>query len=908
MLSWFFKKRGEARVPPPLAAEAQTAPGPATRPSAKAPAPPVDGAAWADRVQAAQGDDAALLRIAQTAPLLAIKVAAVEAITTEAVLRLAEREFRGHDRKVHRLAKQRLDTAVAQREARAQAQLLVERLVALLGADPLAINHVVELDRDWQALAQGALSAEQLERYAELRARLDDSIREQGAEQQRLRRWTIQTNRALLDWQRGITAAAVQGCSGDVAAWTEPLGALRLSRPDVEATAALDLALGAALAASAAVAKRLAWLEAMASATDAVIVAELATAPDDPIAPAARSDWKDLAPLPDAELARILDQRHQQWLRARPIAQAVAAEPATAVRPPRSADADVSSAEQRLALEDLLQQAEAALAEGQVGAMVRHLELVDAAVATGSALPPRLRARHHALQAEAIRLHGWRQWGGARAREDLVAQAQALAQLTLAATTPMEAEPAAPSDAPAPRDRPKLNLKEHGQRIQDLRLRWKELDRLGAAAPQALWLRFDAALQQAHQPLAAQQAVVKAARQDNLAARQALLDALEGVPLPDAAAATTDGMPDWRPVQRELNNFRLAWRKLGPAEHTVPSAARAALQQRLDALVARLQQPLQEAEQQAVAQREELITQAQALLPALRRDLPLHEATRQVRELQAGWQEQARRLPLPRPQEVDLWARFKAATDAVFAERAAASTALDADRAAQRALREKQLERLSALDADSTVTTLERTLAEVDRAWRAAGEGPRGVGDALETRFRAARAAASQLLETAARRHWQAQCEALAGALALCEQDEDSVAVAVATQTPWTAPAALPTAWQQALVLRRSRAPAPGPLPERDFDDLLLQLETALNLPITSERQDERRELKLRALKAAMEGRARPEKGPARQAEWWLATLRQSGLNLVQRARLRDLVAALSSAAPGALGLPQARR
>jgi hypothetical protein len=94
---------------------------------------------------------------------------------------------------------------------------------------------------------------------------------------------------------------------------------------------------------------------------------------------------------------------------------------------------------------------------------------------------------------------------------------------------------------------------------------------------------------------------------------------------------------------------------------------------------------------------------------------------------------------------------------------------------------------------------------------------------------------------------------------------------------------------------------APGPLAETEIDDLLLQLEAVLDLPSTLERQAERRQLKLRALKEAMEGRSQPTQGPAQHTAWWLAVLQQGGLTPAQRQRLQVLVAALRQAPPGTL-------
>ncbi|HSQ72941.1 MAG TPA: DUF349 domain-containing protein, partial [Rubrivivax sp.] len=284
---------------------------------------------------------------------------------------------------------------------------------------------------------------------------------------------------------------------------------------------------------------------------------------------------------------------------------------------------------------------------------------------------------------------------------------------------------------------------------------------------------------------------------------------------------------------------------------------------------------------------------------------PWSETGRRLRELQAEWQDHARRLPLPRAVEASLWARFRAACDAVFTQRDAAAAARDATLVANLSAGEALLERLQALRAETPPADIERTLAEVDRAWRQIGDLPRGAAEAIEARLRTARAEAARWLGAATRQRWQAGCDALQARLALCEAREDGAGDALEAATPWEALGALPAPWAQALTQRWSRSAAPGPLDAAAVDVLLLQLETALELPITPERQEERRQLKLRALKDAMEGRTPARQGAAPPAEGLLALLRQGGLSAVQRARLHEIAAALRQAPPGTLVAPK---
>jgi hypothetical protein len=410
-------------------------------------------------------------------------------------------------------------------------------------------------------------------------------------------------------------------------------------------------------------------------------------------------------------------------------------------------------------------------------------------------------------------------------------------------------------------------------------MRWKALDKLDEGAHGDRWQRFDGALTTAYQPVAAQNAAQQAARQQNLLARQDLLASLEALTPPASepgmpAAQTANGQAAWRDLARQLEAFQVAWRQLGPVEHTAPADARQPLRQRLQAALDRIEQPLRQARDRAAAEREQLIQRAQALADG--RALPGGELQRELRALQAEWQEHARSLPLPRGVENALWSRFRSATDAVFAQRDAAAAARDAEQAAEVAEREALIQRLQALHAHTPVTQIENTLGDVDRTWhRAPALLPRAAGQALETRYRDARAVASGLAATAVRLCWQAQVDAWMATL-------QSTAGAALVNTA-AGPAAKPDAHR--------------------IDDLLLQLEIALDLPAAPEWQAARQQLKLRALKEAMEGRTPPPNGRAPAARGLATLLHEPALDDLQRQRLLAVLTALRDAEPGTLGL-----
>ena len=819
MLNWFLRKRkpapaATAPVAAPVASPAQAA-------EAAAASVAQAKAHWSARLDAAQGDDAALFEVARAAPQIELKLAAVDAIEGEAALRQAEREFRSHDRKVHQRLRQRLAAAVARREAQAKADALIAAAEALLDTAPIAANRLAALDRDWGAIAESLAAPDRRAAFATLRGRLDAALAEQDA-QARAAQWSRAASSALADLQRALAGADERSVAPCMAALTERLEAC----PPVASAQALAASLSDALGAA----------------------------------------------------QRTLDERAEATRRA-------AQEPTPA--PPPSLPAEVPAApkvarsEWQPRVESLLQQAEAALDEGSSSGLQRHLQDVDAALAElppGTALPAPLRARLQELHAERQRLRGWQQWGGAVAREGLVDAAEQLARETAAAQ----------AGSPAP----KLNLKAHGDTIRQLRARWKELDRSGAAAAQPLWQRFDAALTLAHAPLAEQQARLEAARAENLAAREALLAELD-------AAAGRAATP--RESLQALDAFQRAWRQLGPVAHTVPAAAAAALRERHDATLARVEAPLTEARAVAQREREALVARAEALAAE---EAP--EATAQVRDLQAQWQQQARALPLTRAVETALWARFRQATDAVFARRAAAQQARDAQAAEGLAAREALLGRIEALaeNASAAPADLARALAQIEREWQALFTPlPRAVAEGLEARWRDAYAAALRSAEARRLERWQTQCNALLERLALCELREDGGDAQDLAQR-WQAAAPAPAAWQRVLDLRWSGVPGPEDGAEV-VDRALLELEDALGVPPAPAQAEARRDLKLRALKDALEGRvaARGGNDAAANTARLAGLLALRGLDAAQRARLRTIVDAALRGAPGRFAL-----
>lgn len=966
MLGWMFKK-AETVAPAPKAGGAPEVPAAAATPTV----PAVD---WAAALAQAQGDEDALLALLQRPGLpLVHKLAVVESLASEAALKRAERECRKHDRRVHQLAKRRLQAQQHQRQTRERAAQLIEGLQALAGQADAPVNHAVEIDRAWQALDASVLEPAQRDAFAALSAQLSTQARDRAERQVQHRQW--QAGAALALQQLPLACREAAAGTQDRAALAQAVAATRewvRSAPSPDAAApARDTTLAAlqqALDTAALLDQHLAALERLlavpagghagadpagsdaagpgaacdASAVDASAVDEAAVAREstdaktvaggtgtdetgadrvgarDSDAAEALQAWQALAPLPDPALATALQARHARWLDDREQARQVRR---TARREQARAGQRTQRAEHQAALADSLAKVEAALEDGHLADAQRLLGAIDDEARATDASDA-LRARLAAAQARLAQLRGWQQWAGGRARDDLVQQAEALAAA----------------------ESPRLSIQQRAELIDTLRARWKEIDHLGGGSSRALWQRFDAALKTAYEPVAHHVQAQRAAREANLALRCQLLDALEaaaaGLTSPGDATdaghasaaeptpAPSPAVPGAPPVgiarlAAALDHFQLEWRKLGPLEHTVPKGQRAALAERLQAAVRRVEQPLQAARRQARSQREALVERARALAATA----DARGLGAEVRELQAQWQRHAKALPLGRGDEQALWTAFKTAIEAAFAAREASFQAREAELEGHAAEREALIARLQPRD-NASPAALRRLLAEVDAAWQRCPPPPRSRAAALEAAYHGARETLRQWLDQSGQREWQARCDALEAKLALCLARErtdagvpdgaatngragaatdaamdaprgaatdragDAQREAAALAAAWQALPALPAVLEDALRRRAGLLrPAGRDEPAPDVDELLLQLELAWALPTPPAFEAARRERKLLAMKAALEGRrGSPAELPAEAA--LAALLRCSGLNAGQRDRLAAVLAA----------------
>ncbi len=809
----------------------------------KAAKPVIDRAPWEARLAQAQGNDAALLQLAVETPLIDLKVAAIGALQSEGALKEAEAAFRDHHRRAHREAKQRLERAQWIRKSRERADAVIADAEALRTQAELPANRLVELDRAWSAIDQLALEDDQVQRYASHWEALSKGMRARGD-------LLVQTSRWAKDIQ-GVMAAA-RRAAREVAEGQAPAATLDAHRDQLAQSLAAAPTGEGALDDSDLNAASLALLANLASLAErAAFVEKLA---DDPALALDDAAWLALPEIADVQLAKAVHERHAEAERA---ARALADHERTTQESAARAEQKALDTARRDKLKALIADAEAKLAEGHTQDALVIVKQIDATQA-GHAPDKKLAGKIQHLHGEIARLNKWKQWGGGRAREDLLAEAKAL-----------EAAAAAP----------KINLREHDQAIDKLRDRWKELDKLGAPGNKDTWNAFDGALKAAFAPVAAFQQKLKTQREENLAKRNALIGELEAFALPQASQEADAPKPDFKAIARELDHVDAEWRKLGPIEHTVPRAAKDPLLKKLAAAKARLEEPLNDARRVEGMRRDKIIAAARAIDPKAK------DAIARTRELQAEWQAHAKSLPLARDVENALWRQFKEAIDAVFKTRDAEHKARDDAFSAQRRAREELIGRLRDLGPQHDAHAIRQTLSETDAAWRKAGEAARADMGRLESQFRAAKDAAKRLLEGSASREWHATCDALMAKLQLARDVESGARMK--SDDEWQAIRALPAAWDAPLRARYDGQARPADTA------LLLKLEDALDIPSPGALAGARRELKLKAMKAAMEARVAATVSDKDIAAWIGALAADANLAGEDRLRLDKVVETL---------------
>jgi hypothetical protein len=476
----------------------------------------------------------------------------------------------------------------------------------------------------------------------------------------------------------------------------------------------------------------------------------------------------------------------------RPGVGAAALDPPQRAQPAQAIDPEALRAQ----IHDL----ESAVDEGQLAEADAVAKRIKAATGTAT-LDRRLDARLQRALARLGELRGWAKWGATKQREQLIEAAQELIGHAAGVDHISVAVPA-------------------------LREAWKQLNVQGPAS-KGQWEVFDAALEQAYQPVTVQRAAEAQGRAQARAHKEALLDQWE------RWLATLEAQgAEYPALEAQLGQMLAQWRA---APHAGFRDERM-LRKRADALRADIERRLGTARQAELERREQLVAAAQALV----QNADLRLATDEVKALQERWRAPQGAARLAHGDEQKLWRQFRAACDAVFARREAqrSEEALRRERHGQ--VRAQLLERFTAALESTDAGQIKRALAQFASDWHGARPAPTGAraaagGDGPDRQARALQARAQQRIEELHQ-----------------------------------------TAYRSRLEQWRSQPPQSTGLDESALEQgrqaretLLLDLEIALDLPSPGHQAEARRRRQLEQLQARFRGGVAPKPdAEALLAQW----------------------------------------
>lgn len=673
---------------------------------------------------------AVLVDVALTGGSGALRLAALERIDQPASLERVARDARGHDKRVARRARERLEQ-MRSAEARPRRQReICEAFEHLLTTGVPDILHFHRLQEEWGAEKEGA--APELEQrvaaavsaFGELRAREQeaaDCLARQHALCRRteslasdLRRLKPAEPRDLgasfnaadmleSSWRAlGEGPAINAGCASR---FTKALNEVRTRLPELEAAGRI-----------------LAGIEAL--VTRAEQMADAEAVPGRAAIQELEARWHATVEEHGSLLTARLRERFEN----------------ARVRT-RQRQQEASDNQRTLGAEfdSLLSDMGEALEAGELRRAVSFHDKAKDRLAKLAARGLRQAAREKRLRrAEgALReLRDWRSFGLVHVREDLIAGMQGLVG----------------------GDRSPTRLASDIRKLQD---EWRRLDRASGPAAEPVWERFHGALLEARKPVDRyhEQQTVQHAR--NAAERSAFCDELS------AEFGQIDwNEPDWPSIDRKVKAARLRWRKLGGVG---PDRWRQ-LNGRFEETLSRVEERLAPERERERVRREGLISRVEALVG----EQDLRRAVEEVKSAQAAWQPT---VPVSRKTEQALWRRFRHAVDAVYARQHEDHEARQQVVKKQLAEREALCDALEALAVDEN-RSRGQARAELDRlraAWSSLERLPPRYAGALERRFEEAVTACRRAELAAERRAAEEELAQWSARDELCESMENGL-------------------------------------------------------------------------------------------------------------------------------------
>lgn len=703
------------------------------------------------------GNEAAAIQVLLACDFADGRLQAAQHVHSQAGLEQVRAAMLKSDKRVVKLMQSRLDLIAQASKQEQLAQLCIEEASHLAQQPHLIANQVSDLDKRQSAVQ---FPAHLLAQFTSLRQQLEVKLLAQTALQRRVLDLLAQLNQAGQSTAEAGQASTLADSSDEemrLAAWQQEL----------------DLCQHKAEAAS--LPKNI-----LADAISKLQVLQTA--------------WKSRQQALQA--AQLREQKNEQQRQEKVQQSRIAAELDAAL-----ADTDVSAGspsatEETAALEPTLAAAEAdsklprreakdsrdksasTLSKAQIVAAIEALTeaLAQGSIQAARKLDRELRgvdAKHAGLsseqkdqlfeaRSELVYLQGWAKWGGDVSRDELIKTLDEMPAL-------------------------ELGPNELAKKVATLRERWKEMEASSGAASKELWERFDAACHLAYAPAALHFQQQAEQRKANLELAEAALEALR-----TNAAELLQGAPDWKKMASFCMQSQQDWRKLGHVDRKHKSRLDAAF----DVCVQSVQQALDLRRAEEVLAREGLIAEVLALDPLQR------STGDQLKALQQRWQAQAVAVPLRRKDEQVLWDKYRAACDALFAQRKQASGEADAQRKENLASKLALIEVLEQASAslDDNDINLKQLLQQTAASWRNAGPVPRAEEEALEQRYQQTLASLKQHSQTLLDQQKQLAHGHCVKKLTLCQQAEQLLAMTPQDARIATELASLQSAWESVQV------------------------------------------------------------------------------------------------------------
>jgi hypothetical protein len=342
---------------------------------------------------------------------------------------------------------------------------------------------------------------------------------------------------------------------------------------------------------------------------------------------------------------------------------------------------------------------------------------------------------------------------------------------------------------------------EHARVIREAQATWKQLGSLGHT--QALWERFNKASNTAYEPCQTYFNLQAQERQQHLQEKEAICERLE------------NEQPDWEhPAWKEIYQFcrqqEHDWKNSGPIDRKT----RKTIQKRYHKALQPWKDRLKEERQRGFEYRQRLIKQVDEVAEKLAQEADLEAAIAEVQKLQKQWYVA---IPGSRQEERELWKDFRQACDKVFDHRRLQQEAVQQEFQANLAQKIALCEQVEAM-ANLTGEDLKAAPSQVKKlqeAFKKIGSVPKKTGDAIEKRLETAHKQVEVQRQAQLVAEQRSQLDLLREKVALCtflekgQVNSDRVAT---IQASWeTLPKLDNSNLETAIIQRFAQALAGGP-------------------------------------------------------------------------------------------------